>query len=212
MAQQNLSVASVIEKNRVDSGTPFLVLVDVTVVDPATGTSIEHIYMVNNDEDITFQGNLYVHVPFDIGLKQESGTQPEVSLSLRDFTGTVQAKMQLYGGGVGFDVVVMVVNADLLAAGTAEVTEYFEVISATSTDYVVSFSLGAAATLAKPFPRRRQMRNFCAWSYKDGNTCKYVGSLTTCDLTLDGANGCSAHTNTINFGAYPGITPGARYG
>lgn len=31
------------------------------------------------------------------------------------------------------------------------------------------------------------------------------GALDTCDLTLQGPNGCAAHNNTINFHGYPGL-------
>jgi hypothetical protein len=29
--------------------------------------------------------------------------------------------------------------------------------------------------------------------------------MATCDYTLDGANGCRAHDNEINFGAFPAL-------
>lgn len=37
------------------------------------------------------------------------------------------------------------------------------------------------------------------------------GSLTTCDLTLTGANGCTAHNNRVRWGAFPGVGIGGRY-
>lgn len=33
----------------------------------------------------------------------------------------------------------------------------------------------------------------CVWQYKDGIYCTYTGSLPTCDLSFDGANGCVVH-------------------
>lgn len=32
-----------------------------------------------------------------------------------------------------------------------------------------------------------------------------IGTLSSCDLTLQGSNGCAAHGNTINFGGYPSL-------
>jgi phage-related protein len=112
--------------------------------------------------------------------------------------------MEIYGGGVGFKVVVGVLNTGRLSA-PPEVQEFFEVMSASASEYVVSFTLGAENPLSKIFPRRLQVKNFCAWRYKDPSTCGYSGGLSSCDLTLNGVNGCKAHNNEANFGAFPGI-------
>lgn len=37
------------------------------------------------------------------------------------------------------------------------------------------------------------------------------GSLTTCDLTLTGDNGCTAHNNRVRWGAFPAVGIGGRY-
>lgn len=54
-------------------------------------------------------------------------------------------------------------------------------------------------------PRRVYLRDRCAWIYKDSNTCQYTGPLPTCDKSLDGNNGCRAHSNTARFGGFPAI-------
>jgi phage-related protein len=205
---RSLSVASILEAGKVASNVPFVVCLDIEVINPATGLTVEFLYLVNNNEDIVFNGHTYLKFPFDIALKQESGTQPEITLTAHDYSNTIQQRMQQYAGGVGFNVTVMVVNTAALSA-PPEVSEYFQVIAASSANYDVSFTLGAESALAKAFPRRRQMRDFCSWAYKDGN-CKYAGSLESCDMTLNGANGCAVHTNVINFGGFPGITGGGR--
>lgn len=208
---KSLSVASVIEKNRLSSDTPWLIALDIDVIDPATGNLDETMYLVRNTEAIKFNGHDYQPASFDIELKEESGTQQSIRLAIKDYSKTVQAKMQEYGGGCGFKVSVMVVNAGALDQ-PPEIIEHFEVIGASSADYVCSFSLGAENALTKNFPRRRQTRDFCQWRYK-GEQCGYVGSLPSCDLTLNGANGCRAHNNSIRFGAFPGInTQDIRYG
>jgi len=208
---KSLSVASVIEKNRLSSDTPWLITLDIDVIDPATGDKVETIYLVRNTEPITFNGHAYQPASFDIELKEESGSQQTVKLSIKDYSKAVQAKMQQYAGGVGFHVAVMVVNAGNLDA-PPEIVENFEVIGASSANYVCSFSLGAENALTKTFPRRRQTRDFCQWRYK-GEQCGYSGPMQSCDLTLAGPNGCKAHNNTIRFGAFPGInTRDVNYG
>lgn len=201
---KNLSLATVTEKNRLSSDVAFLVFLDITVIDPATGLDVETLHVVRNSEDITLVGTLYAGSNFDLQLKEESGSQPEVSLSIKDHSRALQGRMQAYGGGVGFLVKIMVVSAAELTS-PPQLVEFFEVIGATAVGYVVSFTLGTENHLARTVPARRQFRDFCAWRYKDPTTCKYAGAMPTCDLTLQGANGCQAHANSVNFGAFPGL-------
>lgn len=211
MSSKVLSVASVIEKNRLSSDVPFLICLDIEVVNPTTGMTVETRRVVRNTEDIVYRGNTYTAADFDIQLKQEAGTQQSVSLSMKDYSSAIMALMQSYGGGIGFKVTVMVVNAGNLVQ-PPEVSEYFEVIAASAANYVVSFTLGAESALAKVFPRRRQTRDFCQWRYK-GAECGYTGALASCDLTLNGSNGCQAHNNVIRFGGFPGLNQrDVRYG
>lgn len=204
MSSKILSVASVIEKNRLSSDVPFLIALDIEVMNPATGTLVETLHIVRNTEQITFQGFTYEPATFDIELRQESGSQQSVNLSIKDYSKAIQSRMQAYGGGIGFNVTVMIVNAGALSL-PAEVTEYFQVVGASAANYVCTFTLGAENALSKAFPRRRQTRDFCQWRYK-GAECGYAGGLTSCDLTLRGANGCGVHNNVINFGAFSGIS------
>lgn len=206
-----LSVASVLEKNRLDSDVPFLVAIDVVVVDPVTGSYVETLRLVRNSEQVTFNGNPYQPAIFDISFGAEASAQPAVSLSINDYTGAVQARMEEYGGGVGFGVTMYVINAGALTQGP-EIQEIFEVTGATAKEYRCSFQLGADNETMKTFPRRRQTKDYCQARFGDPETCGYVGPLTTCDLTLQGPNGCAVHANTIRFYAYPGLNGnGFRY-
>lgn len=205
MSGKSLSIASVIEKNRLSSDVPFVIALDIEVIDPGTGSVVETLHLVRNTEAIVFNTFTYEPAQFDIELKEEAGAQQTVTLSIKDYSRAVQGRMQAYGGGVGFQVAVMVVNTGNLDQGP-ENTEFFEVVGANSANYVCSFTLGAENHLSKTFPRRRQTRDFCQWRYKDAETCKYSGTMPSCDLTLYGPNGCQAHGNTIRFGAFPGIS------
>jgi len=201
---KSLSVASVVEKNRLSSDTPWLICLDIDVVDPDTLATVETLHIVRNTEAINFNGREYTPANFDIELKEEAGTQQSITLAIRDYTLTVQQRMQKYAGGVGFGVAIMVVNADALDA-PPEIVENFEVTAASSANYVCTFTLGAENNLSKTFPRRRQMKDYCQWRYKS-EECGYTGSMPSCDLSLNGANGCKAHQNVVHFGAFPGIS------
>lgn len=208
---KSLSVASVIEKNRLSSDVPWLVCLDIDVIDPETAENVQTLHFVLNNEAITWNGHLYGPAVFDVSLKEESGALTEIQLTFVDYSRAVQQYMQRYRGGVGFTVALSVVNAGNLAQGP-EVQEFFEVIAAESKNYECIFTLGAENMLTKTFPRRRQTRDYCQFRYKS-EACGYTGPLPSCDLSLRGANGCQAHGNVIRFGAYPGINGrDVRYG
>jgi phage-related protein len=209
MTQNFLSVATAIEKAKIASTVPFLMALDIRVYDPgAPDTLIETLRVVNNAVPITWMGATYSAASFDLQLKSETGTQSQVSLVIKDVTRAIQARMQVYGGGIGFKVTVTVLNSGRLDQ-PAEAQESFEVVGASASDYVTTFNLGAENALAKNFPRRMQTRDFCQWRYKSAE-CGYSGPLTTCDLTLKGANGCKQHQNTIFFGGFPGLNANGR--
>lgn len=207
----SLSVATAIEKNKLASNTPFLVCLDVTIIDPNTLQVVDTMYLVRNNEDLTYNGNTYVATPFEIQLGKQSGGIPQVNLSISDYSRAVQSRLEAYGGGISSKVTVTVVNADNLDQ-PPEVVEFFQVVGASAASYKISFQLGAENPLLLNFPRGRQLRDRCRWTYM-GAECRYAGNLPTCDLSLKGANGCQAHGNTINFGGLPGVSAsGARYG
>jgi phage-related protein len=205
-----LSLASVIEANRIASEVPFLCLIDVEVVNPTTGVVVTTLHIARNSEEVVFDGNTYEPGVFDIQLTAEAGQAAEVTLSVNDYTQAIQGMLEAYGGGVGSNVTFYLVNADNLDQGP-EVVEYFQITATQSGDYIHQFTLGAENTLMQTFPRRRQTKDFCQWRYKS-TECGYTGGLASCDLTLQGPNGCRVHSNSNNFGAFPGLNGnGYRY-
>jgi phage-related protein len=198
-----LSIATVLEKNRIDSDVPFVALLDIEVVDPQTQQVMEILSYAANPEALVFNTVTYQPAKFDLTFKSESGSQPDVSLTVNDYSQVIQGRMQAYAGGVGFGVTVTIVNAARLN-DPPEWQLQCEVMSAGSADFTTTWKLGAPNALALPFPRRRQTKDFCQWRFKSAE-CGYAGAAATCDLTLQGANGCSAKNNTINFGGYPGM-------
>jgi hypothetical protein len=203
MSQKSLSVASIIEKNKLSSASPWLIALDIQVIDPLSGQLVETLYVVRNSEPIQFNGNIYQESSFDLELKEQANAQPTVQLTFNDYTRALQARMQAYGGGVGFKVNAYIVNAGNLGQGP-ELTEYFEVIGASAQQYVCTFTLGAENTVMQTFPRRMQTRDYCQWRYRSPE-CGYNGPNPSCDLSFKGPNGCAAHNNTINFGGFPAI-------
>lgn len=201
-----LSVASIIEKNRLSSDVAYIALLDIEIPDPVTGDVLETLHYANNTEQVVRKGITYEAVQFSLELNSSSGQTPQITLGFFDFTQEVLSKMNQFNGGVGFNANISIVSSDNFD-GDAEVTEYFEVIGASASNYEVSFSLGAENALTKQFPKRIQRRDFCPWVYKDVNTCRYSGSMGVCDHSLEGTLGCRAHQNVVNFGGQPNLVP-----
>lgn len=203
---KNMSVATAIEKNRLASDVAFIMALDVEVIDPVTGTFVETLRFCRNSENVIYGGNTYVASSFDVSISEATGEMPEISLTAIDFTGAIQARMQSYGGGIGFNVTIMVLNSAELTE-ECELKERYKVVGASAKNHAITFVLGNRNPLSIRFPRRVQMRDRCSWKYK-GPECGYTGSLPNCDLSLDGSNGCKVHGIVENFGGFPAINPG----
>lgn len=184
MQNNNISIVTALEKNRIDSDIPFLVLLDIDVVDPQTGSVIETLHVVRNNEDVVHQGVNYTASIFDITFSQESGSMPSVNMAFTDYTGALMQRMEAYGGGVGFNVTMAIVNAELLDE-PPEVVEYFEVLAASASEYRAEFTLGGENESLRMFPPRRQTRDFCQHRYKDPYSCRYgTNWLQRLDVTV----------------------------
>lgn len=204
---KNLSLSSIVSANSFSSDDAWLVAMKIHVRSNITGEIVSVIRVVNNNEITTIAGEQYEPLAFTIDIKEASNELPSMSVTIQDQGEIVGPFMQRYGGGVGSDVDMMIVRATTatLTYPEAELTEYFQVITGGYKDYVASWTCGAENPLRKMFPLRKQEDNQCSFRYKQAGTCNYSGANPTCDLSLDGPNGCRAHNNTINYGGYPGI-------
>lgn len=203
---KNLSIATVIEKNKLQSDRAWLIALKIHVRNPATGAIEEVIRVVRNTEVTKILGEDYEPAAFDITLEEKSTELPVLKVTLQDQTQIVHGYMERYGGGVGFDVDLIVVHASTAqdSESDPELIEYFQVITAGTSNYVVSWTLGAENPLRQIFPARRQDNEQCSFKFRDED-CGYKGSATSCDLTLNGPRGCRAKNNAKNYGGYPGI-------
>lgn len=199
------SVATIIEKNRLSSEHAFIALLEIRVRDPSDREIKETLYVCRNSEDIEYQGDTYIASNFDFQLNRAKNEVPELEVMFKDITRAVIARMEEFGGGVGSQVIIRVVNTGNIEQ-PPEFEERFTVISgkASVDSYTVHWRLGAENYLNRRFPFRLVYRDRCQWTYK-GEECGYAGSLETCDYTLQGANGCKEHGNEERFGAFPGV-------
>lgn len=202
----NYTLNSVIEKNSIDSDVPMLMALKVDVVDPDSLEVVETLRIVANSENINIFGEEYIATPFSVEMQESSEDMPTASITIIDITQTVQAYMQKYKGGNGTHVTLYIFYAPSTDIQNVESEFTFDVKSSRSksSDYSVTWQIGAENPITQPLPARKQMRERCQWRYK-GEECGYTGELPTCDLSLDGDNGCRVHENQTRFGGFPGI-------
>lgn len=202
----SFSIGSIESKNLIASDKAFLIAMQVEVKDIDNPAIIEVLHLVSNNEDIVLGGVNYTAFPFQVEFKYEAGTQADITVTAKDVTRVLQSRMQTYNGAVGFNVRLMIYHQDDFT-GKPEFEEYFQVVSATSSDYIVTWRLGAENLLDRRIPGRIQYKDRCSWAYKS-EECGYLGAKTSCDYTLVGPNGCQAHNNARRFGGFPGIGGG----
>jgi hypothetical protein len=206
---RHLSVASVIDKNRVTSEVAWVILLDIYVTDPNSREVVETLRIARNNENVTFgtdaQGNPIVYQAgnFDVQVDQRKGEAPSVSITARDQTRYIHSRLDAMAGGVFSEIQMTVVNTSRLDK-PPEMQERFQITGATVKDYVVTIQLGAENPLAVQFPKHTQRQDRCAWRFR-GYGCQYAGPASSCDYTKDGPNGCRAKGNTLNFRGLPGL-------
>jgi hypothetical protein len=202
MSSAHLSVATAIEKNRIASDKAFVLLMEIQVFD-LFGAYVETLRLAKNSEDVTYHGQIYEKSNFSIKLNLDVASEPKLQCTAEDPAGVIRDRMELYSGGAGFPVRIVVVNTGNLDQ-PPEIEETFKVVSSSAAGYQVSFTMGIDNPIATRFPNRIQWRDQCSYRYK-GARCKYSGSMSSCDFTRLGANGCKAHSNEVNFGGFLGL-------
>ncbi|EGR3221645.1 hypothetical protein Q9X98_004267 [Vibrio parahaemolyticus] len=203
----NLSIATVLEKNRVSSENAMVFALEFRVVDPFTYNHVETVYLCNHTYDLKIDGVNYIRIPFNVDLSDEAGEIKNVTLTVEDQAGMVVPYLRKYRGMVDSEVKlsIVTVSPESEEAARVDFSELYNVTSSSASNYVISFELGAENPLTKSCPRRTQLRDRCSFQYKS-EECGYTGDMPSCDLTLLGDNGCKAHGNTRRYGGSPSIT------
>ena len=197
---KNLPANLILEKNKLATPNPWLVLLDIVLPDSTT------FYLVKNTEDITFQGRTYTAINFEIEPTQHKtgGEIPTVTLRVSNVTRVLQAYLEDLNGAVGAGVTIRVVNSAYLSEDYSELEMTFDVLATQADAQWVTFTLGAPNPLKRRFPPYRYIAQYCNWEFKS-RECNYQGSATSCNRTWDN---CQALNNTKRFGGYLGLNPG----
>ncbi|OHD27429.1 MAG: hypothetical protein A2Y38_05665 [Spirochaetes bacterium GWB1_59_5] len=199
----SLPLALRLEKNKLVSTAPWLILLAVTLPDASV------IRLARNTENVTFGGNVYTAFAFELGDNRSGGDGriQGVTLKVANQGRALQPYLEANNGMVGCAVTLMVVHADNLASDYTELTLAWDVLSADSVGDWIVFALGAENPLRRRFPLQAAIPFSCNWQFK-GVECAYAGAATTCARTLDA---CRALNNSARFGGRPGIVGAARF-
>ena len=190
----SISAITKAEKNKLSTDSAMLVLLEVRLRNT--------VYICYNNEDVTWQGQLYQAFPFKLGETSEEsdGSDPNVQLQISNASQGLQWYVEDSDGGVGTEVVLRVVNSKNLN-GAADLEETYTVLDCKVDEQWVTFTLGNDYSARTRRPLDRYMKNNCPFAYK-GIRCGYNGSKTTCSHTLAD---CRSHGNSSRFGGFPGI-------
>lgn len=197
---KTLPLNLLLAKNQVGQTSPWLILLTVTLTDSPPTT----LYLVKNNEDITFQSQVYTATSFELDASKETskGEIPSLSLKVCNVTRVLQAYLEELTGAVGATVTIRIVNAALLAEDYSELEMTFDVMSTSSDAMWVTFNLGAPNPLRSRFPKFRYLANHCGWIFKS-RECNYTGGATDCARTLQA---CQALSNSPRFGGHAGLS------
>lgn len=174
-----LSAVATLEKNKLASDEPFLVLVLVE-----NDGFEEPIRLVRNNEDINYQNQLWQRFPIDFDEVTEDGKDlPQVNLKVSNAGQIVQNYLQQYRGLGDSKVKIMIISAAELDNPVPCFEYDFVVNSSSYNEEWVTFVLGSANDHSYRFPVWRYSTNFCHYHFKD-IICGYCGDLPACDNTL----------------------------
>lgn len=197
----------ILEKNRVASNSPWLILLEVSV-------STSTLSLVRNTEDIVYNSTTYTAFPFEIDSTQQTskGEIPSLSLRVCNINQVMQSYIETYDGLIGNVINIKIVSKPengssyLLAASVT-----YNIVGCEADSNWVTWTLGAPNPLFKRFPLDRYLANHCNWVGRF-NTAVNVecgvysaGSTITCNGTL---TDCATHSNTDRFGGYVGLGKG----
>jgi phage-related protein len=202
----NLSAGAIAQKNNIGAASAWIVLLEVQI--PTTPTTT--LYLTNNNENVTWDGQTWSCFPFDLDPVRENSSNeiPVASIRISNVTRDVLYYLEQAQGAIDFPAIIRVVNSEVLGSATPELELEYIVKRITYDAQYITFTLGGSQHIIRRTPERRYMKDFCPFAY-NGVECG-IPSATftaypTCDKSLAA---CRTRSNSIRFGGEPGIPSG----
>jgi len=190
------------DKNKLETQSAWLWLLDITV----PGVE-EVIRLVNNTEDVVYDGNTYAKWSFKLGPWEYtvSGELPYRTLNITNIVVTehMLPYVEEYNGAIGSTVVTTPVNSEHLDIDMSSKAMEFTIINVSSAEEWIAFKLGAPSPLIQQVPKDKYFANYCRCvDHFKGAECGYEGEEPVCDGTLAQ---CKEFNNETRFGGEPGL-------
>lgn len=170
----------------------LLTLLELTLPDASV------VRLVDGLDAVTYAGNLYS--PLQMSLATSSSRReelPTLDIRIDNATRALQADIELYNGLNGATVVLRwIPSSDMTEPW---ISREYQVMGCECTEAHIIFHLGATNPYRQRCPRRRVLRDFCAWRFKS-EECGYTGAATTCAKSLAA---CTALANIARYGGFP---------
>ena len=192
---KDLPLGPTTEKNKLSTINPWLVLYELQISD------IERIYLVNNEEEVTFASQSYKPFPIAFEVIEEtiSGDLPALNITVSNITREIQSVLEHRGGLLEKTVILRIVNSAHLDSTANAIEQTFTIQSVTANRDAVTFRLAQLPFFNLEWPHQNYSRTRCRFQFK-GKGCKWGNPLpagvqdsTTCDKTINGPNGCAFH-------------------
>jgi len=205
---RKLPSAIITAKNKMNSPDAWVLLAELTLVNPDDSEDTTTIRVARNQEDVTLDGNVYTAFPFQIepSAENQSGELPSVRLMISNVTRVLQPDIEAYSGGVGSTVKLFAVSMSNLEESYAGLELEYEIIGCESSAEWITLVLGAPNPLRQRFPLYKYAPSHCQWAFKSCE-CGYDGvDFTECNKTHAD---CKERGQQERFGGFLGLRSGS---
>jgi phage-related protein len=192
-----------VEKNKLTADSAFLFLLEVNIP-----SLTETIRVVQNNEDIIWNGETWQKFPFDVGEISDTS-----NLEVSTFAITVSNVYNQIGQYIRqydiwlkqnpyqpIEATLYIVNSKDLA-NTNPVVAYNLTLASPTIATKIVFTFSSIDVYSGQIPKSRMMRNACRFKFKN-SLCGYIGEENSCNGTL---KRCIELGNSPRFGGSPTI-------
>ncbi len=156
----SIPAALITEKNKLYATGAFLELLEVQM---SSGTTLR---VVNNNDDIVWNGYTWSKFRFEGGNQEESsdGEAASVEVKVSNVGRVLQGYLEASSTGlIGDTLIYRLIHSDNLTETTPAISGTFSIVDIEATDEWVTFSLGCENFFINRFPRNTYRRNVCRW-------------------------------------------------
>ena len=183
-----------LQKNAIANSGAWLTLIDLYY----PGSTTPDKQLVNNNENLTYDGDTYTATPLSVSQVKESirGELPKTTLTIYDIDQDLKSDLQDNDGFSGGTVEIRAIYFNSSGTPTeTNILEYFTILEVVATDESVVFSIGVTAPLSKRFPRDKYVSTICRHRFRDG-MCQFTGGI------LSNTGIAFVHRPDDKFGVY----------